>query len=426
MRWYESEMRRLGCGNVLSTGYNCGNQMSYNMLRAKSDYVAMNSYASHPVGNKVTQVSPISNGLNYFRKFATTCLTGKPLIISEHNVVFWNKYRYEQAFGTAALSAFQDYEGITVHGSPVSFHSDGEIWCFGNAKDVVSRSCEFLSYFLFIRRDVQPARSAVRVRVNESDVFTPNGLKGGVPNEQKRACLFSKLSVECMLPDSKPLPLQPKEVLLKMDKDAAVTVGQGFMQSQDNADGNTVSIVNEFKKRGYLSGKNRTNGINLFESDTDELFLDTSKSYMQVNTPRFQGICGLAGTTATLPSLKVNKMTCNATLSLVSVDGYAPLQDARRMALVFATNALNTGMTFQGEDMAVNTKKGTTPTLVLCGQFDVTITNKNASKLSLYPVDFTGKRLKKITPVSVKGNTARFAVDMRNDGHAFLYELSVN
>ncbi|MBR0459722.1 MAG: beta-galactosidase [Victivallales bacterium] len=425
MRWYESEMRRIGCKNVLTTGYNCGNQMAYNMLRAKSDYVAMNSYASHPVGNKVTQVSPISNGLSYFRKFATTCLTGKPFVISEHNIVFWNRYRYEQAFDTAALSAFQDYEGITVHGSPVSFHKDSEIWCFVNSKDLVSRATEFLSYFLFIRRDVQPAHTAVRVRVKESDVFTPNGLKGGVPTEQSRACLFSRLSVECILPDSKTLPLQPNELLLKMNKDATVNVGEGFTETKDSAGGNTVGIVNEFKKRGYLSAKNRTNGINLFESDTDELFLNTNKSYMQVNTPRFQGICGLAGTTATLPSLQVNKMTCDATLSLVAVDGYAPLQQARRMALVFATNALNTGMTFQGADMAVNTKKGTTPSLVLCGQFDVTITNQNASKLSLYPLDFAGKRLKKIQPLSVQGDQARFVVDMRKDGQAFFYELSM-
>ena len=144
-----------------------------------------------------------------------------------------------------------------------------------------------------------------------------------------------------------------------------------------------------------------------------------------VATYILQGICGLAGTTATLPALKIDKMTHDATLCLVSVDGYAPLQQARRMALVFATNALNTGMTFQGEDMAVYTKKGTTPVLVLCGQFDVTITNKNAAKLSLYPLDFTGKRLKKIQPYSVQGDSARFTVDMRNDGHAFFYELSV-
>ncbi|MBR0459721.1 MAG: beta-galactosidase [Victivallales bacterium] len=422
--WYESEMRRFGFQGPMS-GYNCGKSMYFNMLRSKSNSVTMNSYASHPSGSKVSQESPSSNALSYARQFAATRLTGKPFFITEHNVVFWNKHRYEQAFGTAAFAAYQDYEGITVHAEPINLRPR-EMGPFRTSKDPVMRACEFLSYFLFVRRDVQPARAAVRVRVNESDVFIPDGLKGGIPGEQTRASLFSQFSVECVGSDGKTLPLRSNECLVKLNKAAHVTIGQGYMETKDTANTSAELIVAELKKRGLLSAKNRTDGINRFESDTEELFLDSPKSFMQINTPRFQGICGLAGATAKLPALQIHKMTRDATLSLVSVDGNTPLLDSRRMALVFATNALNTGMTFQGEEMNINLKLGTAPALVLCGQFEVSITNKNAAQLNLYPLDFAGKRLKKITPSSVQGNTARFAVDMRNDGHAFFYELSVN
>ncbi|MBR0460010.1 MAG: hypothetical protein IJJ26_12295, partial [Victivallales bacterium] len=390
-----------------------------------ADCVVMNAYHSHPVGSSVKQSSPINTGLAYSRKFATTRITGKPFVVSEHNVAFWNQYRYEQAFGMGALAAFQDFEVLTIHGDGINLTVE-PIWNFANSKDPVARACEFLTYFLFRRRDVKPGRSAIRVRVKESDIFSPNGPKGGMPAEQAITGLVSKLSLECVGKNSKPLPLLKNEILLNLDKSSAVSIGQGFMDSKDASQASMGAILKLLRQRGCLSAKNRTDGVHLFEADTDEFFLDLDHSYMEVNTPRFQGMCGFAGATAKLPNFQVHKMTKNGILSLVSVDGNAPLQDAKRMTLVYATNALNTGMTFRSDDMTLCTKKGTLPVLVLCGQFEVSITNKNAAKLNLYPLDFAGKRLKKIAPSSVQGNTARFAVDMRNDGHAFFYELSLN
>ncbi|MBR0460041.1 MAG: beta-galactosidase [Victivallales bacterium] len=423
--WCISELRRFGYKGLI-TGYNCGKSMRFNMLRRNYvDFVSTNTYASHPVNGRVSQVTPSSTALLYMRQLPSARLVGRPFIISEHNVVFWNKYRYEQAFGSAAFSAYQDFEAITVHAEAINLKK-GDLWSFRIAKDPVLRACEYLTYFLLVRRDVQPARAAIRVRVKEDDVFAPNGPKGGFPSNYSLAALFSKISLECIGRDGKTIPLQPNEFPIKLDKTSAVTVGQGFMDIKENENASAASIVAEFKKRGLLSDKNRSDGVTYFESDTDELYLDTEKSFMQVNTPRFQGICGLAGTTSNLPSLKIHKMTTNATLCLVSVDGEAPLSQSRRMALVFATNALNSGMSFQGEDMSYCIERGTQPTLIQCGQFEVSITNKNAAKLTLYPLDFAGKRLKQIKPLSVQGDTARFAVDMRNDGHAFFYELSMN
>ncbi len=424
MRWYASEMKRFGATCPV-TGFNVGKNMYYNMLRKDSDYVAMNAYHSHPVGSTVAQISAISTAISYARQFAITRLTGKPFVISEHNIVFWNKYRYEQAFGTGAFAALQDYEAVTVHAEPISLIMKPNIWCFRTSKDPVMRACEYLTYFLFRRRDVQPAHSFIRVRVNEKDVFTPDGPKGGMPGDLARSCLVSQLSLECVGEDGKTLPVGKNEIVYKMDQSSAVTVGQGYMETQETQ-ASMGEILTQLKQRGFLSAKNRSDGTRFFESDTDEIFLDLEKNYMEVNTPRLQGICGLAGTTAKLPNLEIHKITQNGNLSIVSVDGNAPLQDAKRMTLVYATNALNAGMTFRSDDMTVYTDKGGLPTLVLCGQFEVSITNKNAAKLNLYPLDFAGKRLKKIAPTSVQGDTARFAVDMRNDGHAFFYELSVN
>ena len=423
MTWYTSELRRFGYPGAV-TGFNCGKSMYYHLLRHDSDFIAMNNYASHPSGNRITQASPIGSSLTYARQFAATRYVGKPFVISEHNVVFWNKYRYEQAFGTGAFSAFQDFEAVTVHAEPINLQNR-DAWSFRISKDPVMRACEFLTYFLFVRRDVQPTRSFVRVRAREEDVFVPNGMKGGMPSEQSLAALVSGLSVECVPRGGKSVPLRKNELLLNLDKSAAVTIGEGFMEVKDSATASAAAVIAELKRRGYIPKNNRSDGTHIFESDTGELYLDAEKKFMRVNTPRFQGVCATAGTTFKLPELQIHQMTLDGNLALVSVDGYQPLRKARRMALVYATNALNTGMTFNSDSMTVVEKSGTQPALVQCGQFEVTIENENAARLGLYPLDFAGHRLKRLAPVSVQGNAARFAVDMCKDGQAFFYELSV-
>ncbi len=421
LNWYVSELRRFGYPGPV-TAYNTAKRLSYSMMRSHSDFVAMNNYGSHPIGQKVNQVSQVGSALRYMRAFAATRHLGKPFVISEHNIVYWCRYRYEQGFGTGAFGAFQDYDAVTVHAEPINLRP-GELRSFRIAKDPVLRACEYLTYFLFVRRDVKPARSSVRIRLNEDDIFAPGGFNGGMPADNALASLVSGLAIECVAHDGKSLPPRKNELLLNLDRDAEVVIGNGFTETKDSDTASAASIVAELKRSGFISKNNRSDGKRFFETDTGEIFVDTEKSFMQINTPCFQGFCALAGTQAKLPALQVHQMSLDGNLALVSVDGDQPLRKAKRMTLVYITNALNSGMSFKDEEMSTVDNRGKAPVLVQCGQFEVSVRNENASRLSLYPLDFAGHRLKRMQPVAVDGDTARFAVDMRADGQAFFYEL---
>ena len=116
-------------------------------------------------------------------------------------------------------------------------------------------------------------------------------------------------------------------------------------------------------------------------------------------------------------------MTRKGTLSLVSIDENESIRNASRMMLVYATNALNNGMIFSNSNMNTLQYVGNSPTLLEQGSFTVTIHNRNAEKLRLYPLDLAGNRLKKISPVRISGKQAVFQIDTAKDGATVFFEI---
>lgn len=89
----------------------------------------MNAYHAHPSkwiqpGSYISQKSAIEERAKLLRDFVAVRQVGKPFIITEYNLVFWNQYRYEQAFVMGAYSAFQNLDALTCHGTPVSFKKE--------------------------------------------------------------------------------------------------------------------------------------------------------------------------------------------------------------------------------------------------------------------------------------------------------------
>ncbi|MBR0459785.1 MAG: beta-galactosidase [Victivallales bacterium] len=425
MKWYAAELRRMGYPGPM-TGFNMGKSADFAFKRLSGDFVAMNAYHTHPNGSRMSQVASSGNALAYCREFGSTRAVGKPYVVSEHGAVFWNRFRYEQAFGIGAYAALQDFDAVTVHSAGVSLGSNPVIMPFAIAPDPVHRVSEFLTHFLFIRGDVRPARPRVRIRVNQEEVYRPNGPKAGMPKEQSLISLLTGFSLECVPTGAQPLPLRKGELAFQFGTPAKLVVGNGFMTTEDNPAASAMDIVKDFKRRGFLSENNRSNGQSIFEAETGELYLDTRRQYIEVNTPCLQGICAKAGSTAKLPEIHIERMTCDGILALVSIDGRKPLRKANRMVLCYATNALNTGMRFASKDMTVREDYGKPPALVQCGQFQVSIRHAHPKDLRLHPLDFSGNRLKTIAPAKISDGHAVFTVDMLRDGHAFFYELTLD
>ena len=145
---------------------------------------------------------------------------------------------------------------------------------------------------------------------------------------------------------------------------------------------------------------------------------------MRVNTPRLQGVCALAGTREKLDDFEIQEMSTNGNLAIVSVDGTRPIREAERLVVVYATNALNSGMEFAEAEMKTLKRMGSTPSLLEAGKFRIRLRNRHAEKLKLYPLDLSGRRLKQIEPDRNDADTVSFSVDTARDGAAVFFEIA--
>ncbi len=429
LNWYETQMKEIGFKGYL-VNYNCGKSQFFNYLRKDSPLVAMNHYHAHPSNwiskhSFISQSSAIGTGAQVFRNFMGTKLLGKPFVVTEHNFVFWNRYRYEQGFVIGGYSAFQNFDALTCHGSPVSLKTINDIQSFGIWMDPIAKSSEFLTFFLFIRGDISPAEPTIRIRALKSDCFTESAVAGGLSSEQSLPSLLTGLNIECTEGVKEQIPLRPGEIAYKLGATNSVVVNNaGYSSTTDNPVANASEVLIHLRKASVLKADNRSDGKNIFETSNSEILLDKSRNYMQINTPRLQGVCAEKGTSVQLSDLAIAKMSENGNLALVSIDGMNKIYDAKRLMLVYSTNALNSDMEFASDDMLSLLDCGHGPTLIARASFTISVRNKNAAQLKLYPLDIAGNRLKSINPDTVKNDEATFSADTGKDGAAIYFEIS--
>ena len=245
----------------------------------------------------------------------------------------------------------------------------------------------------------------------------------GLHHGHSRLCLLT--GVSCAVdPD---FPVRENEFALSTTGGSAVITRPGYTMTVDRPDApfDIDTIIRELKKQNRFPRNNRTNALSgIFENSNNELYLDVRKKFMSVNTPKLQGICSEAGGAPVhLNEFGISNLTTRGNVALVSVDN-RKLSDSRRMVLVYATNALNTGMVFLSPDMRTLKELGTPPVLVETGSFEFELKNRNAEKLRLYALATDGSRRfeiplrKERTSVRAKIDTASF-----QDGPSLYFEL---
>lgn len=435
-RFYRDTLRSLGYRGLFSQ-YNYYKFHHYDLLRKDLDYVVLNNYFAHPTnwmqaGSTLVTESSLARSNNLLREFAAVRQFGKPMVISEYNHTFWNRYRYEQAFEVGAYAAFQDFDLLTAHGAPIAVGKDRSMIfrdttymaCFRIYSDPIAIASEFLTYFLFMRGDVSRAESAVRVEINPEDVYTQKLWTTQMNARQSLLALVCGFGIDITGPEGKLLrPVEKHQLAVALDNSAPATVAR--LKQQGVLPGaSTGEMLQILKQKKLLPASNRSDGESVFESSTGELLLDNSRSFLRVNTPRLQGICALAGTREKLDDFEIQEMSTNGNLAVVSVDGTRPIREAERLVVVYATNALNNGMKFAEEEMKTIQRMGWTPSLLEAGKFRIRLRNRHAGDLKLYPLDLSGKRLKTIQPEQVDGESVCFTVDTAKDGAAVFFEIA--
>ena len=434
--FYLAFLREIGWKGPV-TNFNMGKSIQYVMAREKAGFVAMNSYHAHPsdyiqAGSTIDQSSSIESAANIARGFFAYQMPGKPYVITEHGHVFWNRYRYEQAFVTDGYAALQGIDGVTSFISQVISPHGPKIHPFGGTYDPIMYAEEFLAYFLYARGDVRKADLTFRVVLEEPEVLANYAYRWGLGPEQTRLALLGRFCVEHS-EDGKPVfPVRPNELILKRTGGSAVLTSAlgtaGFSSILDG--GKSVfdldALVRDLKERGLLPASNRTCAAEeIFESSTGEILLDAKKRFMSINTKRLQGICAPAGTTAKLSSFEVREMNRNGNLAVVSLDEAPDLETSKHLMVVYATDALNSGMVFNDASRRVMQKLGEIPILYETGVFSIALKNRNAANLKVFAVGLDGKRQGEI-PVTVEDGSLLLRADTAAlpGGPAVFFEIA--
>jgi len=400
LKWFKRQFRAMGFEGPV-TNFNMGKSMRNILSRKNADYVAMNNYHAHPsnfidMGSRISQQSSVGEGINISRAFAATKEHGVPYVITEHGHVFWNKYRYEQGFATGAHSALQGFDGITCFANPVTAKdTPPAVYPFNNAPDVTIRSQEFLTALMFLRGDVAESEYEAVIKINEKDIYKSDSYEYGMDARQSRLSLLTKMSVE-----SSPR-YKPAENEIAFDRLGGSSLilhkAYGNIADTQHSDFDLTSAVEEMRKRGMLSKSNRTDvSKGIFESSTEEIYIDTPRKYMTVNTPRLQGMSAPAGETAKLSDFEVIYTQRNSNVTIATVDGLKPIKEARRFALVISPNSLNSEMSFTDEDMVSLINIGKPPMLVETGKYKVALSTPHWKQMRLWALNMDGSRLQEL------------------------------
>lgn len=428
--WYQKELGEIGYKGLVSN-FDMGQSLRQSIVRNGHSLVFMHAYHAHPTnymqpGSSIDQTSSIANAGAIFRGLNSTKLLNTPIVVTEYCNVFWNRYRYEQAFVNGAYAALQNYSGLTFFAQPVTVVPVDHINPFNGMIDPMMKASEFLTAYFFIRGDVRPADSFIRLNLDSKQVLASGSSSSGIHSGQSRLCLITGVNIAV---DSKE-PMRKHEMGISSSGGSMVMNNlAGYTKVIDSQASpfDIDALVGELKKQNLIPADNRTKGLNeIFESATGELYMDCRRNFMSVNTPRSQGICAEAGTTAALADFKVEKLTARGNLTVVSIDGLKPIAESGRMVLVYATDALNSNMVFDDPELRnLRDIGGKGPTLVTIGEFAVKIRNANAGKLKLYALDVDGTRRCEL-PLTVENGEAVIKINTAKipGGPALFFELA--
>ncbi len=441
--WMIQYMRQLGYKGMV-TAYNNWHSPAAHVSRSQFDWVDMHNYFAEPSndvqpGSVMRQDSLLEKGAVYVRDLALSRHLGKAFSVTEFGQVFWNKYRRESGVAVPAYASLQGWDAICQHAHAVKLSYENGYpqrdlaAPFNIAFDPVARAGETLAALLFLRGDVSPANHMVGIKLTPKFVFNDNTHLGGIPSEVSRLSLVTGVGLDWQgrvakanrydvqtVPGSGLMTVSgkadaskdPAGFMAKVDTLAAKVTGRlgvrlGKMLVEDERWGARVQAM---RKAALIEPGNRTDPeAGVYESDTGQILMDTRRRQIMVKTPKTEAVVFDALGPIDLNNLKIEQADGPALVSVSSLDG-EPLQSSRRMLIIFATDARNSGMEFADEAETILKELGKKPVLIKAGTVKLRLRNQNAAQLRVYSNTLRGKR-GDVIPVIREADGISFVLD---------------
>jgi hypothetical protein len=343
--------------------------------------------------------------------------------VSEYGQVFWNKYRRESGLAIPAYAAFQQWDMISQHSGAVtlSYAEAGgrkdRIFPFMVGPDPVARAGETLAALLFLRGDVAPARQRIGLRFDPAFAFDTNPLLGTMPSDLTRTALLSSIGLDWQGRQAAKYEVQavPGSTSVKVRDRASPAAAPtwservgALAQQYGGGMGTKVSnaplLANQrfagrlgaLRQAGVLAPGNRSDADGVYQSDTEQLLLDSARKRLSVITARTEAVVFDQPEPIALKQLRVEQADGPALVAVSSMDGQ-PLARSGRLLLILATDARNTGMRFSDAGETTLLDLGTKPVLLQARRIRLRLQSSEAAKLAVYALNLRGQRGDPIT-----------------------------
>jgi len=372
--------------------------------RSMSPVVSMHNYHAHPTnfiqpGSRIDQDSSLKKGGNGFKQFTPTRFLNRPFMIMEHGIVFWNRYRHEQGLMIGAGAALQDYDALSLHGESVRLNDGGKMMTpFNNtAVDPVNRASEVITAFAFLRRDVATARHVVAFPIDDRYIFSGRAMLA-FSDEWSQLWPVCRLGIRYQ-EDARPQAHIDMVLAGGATSKLDYQVGATGTQQKGYDATSLEAVVAQLRREGILERGNVSDPAKgVLQSDTGEIMVDFMQGTMTVNTIRLAGAVIKQNRGTQVGPVMIEKCTVPATVAVISLNDRAAIQTAGHWLVVFATDALNSGMKFTSAQRTELSNIGKLPVLLQSGKLTLTVATQAAGKkVAVYALKLNGERMEKLS-----------------------------
>jgi hypothetical protein len=415
-KWMSQYLRDQGY-NGLITAYNNGKSIQATAARNATDVVSLHGY--HDIaddhareGSDQEGLSSIAVELAYVQYFGLNRYLDRGFIVDEYNHPYWNPWRHEAGMTVPAYASFQDWDAICRYSNPVETRyrlggggakRDHAIGPLSVGLDPIQRAGETLAALLFARGDVAVARKRVPIATTDEFLQGPASAVNPLPESLGRLVLVTGVGMTPPGDRGGAGGIQADEDTSRRQRK---WVGRALTSDKDGWRKN----LRHLRSAGILSPDNRTDDkAEVYESDTGELFLDPKRKLMSVQTAKTEAY---SFDDSALPpagrQLKIEQADAPALVSVSALDDKA-LADSRRMLLIVATDAVNSGDVFSKGGKKL-TKQGKLPAQLRPIKLSVLLRSNAAGGVQLHALSLTGRRTESL-PVEVTPDGLRIRID---------------
>lgn len=294
-------------------------------------------------GNRVAPSSSFDDAGRYLQLMGSVRMFGKPMMISEHDQVFWNPNRFESGLFAPTFAALQGWSFICRHADgPIDLQYDGlgvrknAIHPDGGGLDPVARAGETLTALLRLRGEIRPLQGEMRLLIDDPSTKGALGQRQLSPDIGKLGWLVRLGITQPTAGASAP------GIEVPVGDVTGWSVLPGFDQSAKQVDRLAgAKAISAASAAAFAQGR--------LEPEGGQVSLRLGERQLRVQTSQTSAFAGQAiNKPVEIGPLRIVSSNLPGLIAFSALDAQS-LEQSNRILVIFVANARNTGMQVSGD-----------------------------------------------------------------------------